>query len=209
MSIVEAIAPGEVHIWRVDLSQWSGSGAALDGEERARAARFRWEESRQRWVAGHEALRYILARYTGVPAASLRFTRGEHGKPYLVGSPVCFNMSDSRDLALYAITLEAEIGVDVERVRAIDGVGISRRFLPESEAAAVRDDPASFFRHWTRREAYLKCIGVGLRRINAPIEPGYFVADLDPAPGYAGAAVWDGAERRLVIRDFTEAQTIR
>jgi len=122
---------------------------------------------------------------------------------------VRFNMTDSGELALYAVTLDAEIGVDVERVRTIDGIGISRRFLPASEAAAVRDDPASFFRVWTRREAYLKCIGVGLRRINAAIEPGYSVADLEPAPGYAGAAVWEGSERRIVVRDLQADQTTR
>jgi len=197
-----AIDPGEVHIWRVDLNRWSGDGAELDAAERDRAARFRWEEVRRRWTAGRAALRRLLERYTGVPAAELRFARGEHGKPYLAGSSVRFNMTDSGDLALYAVTLDAEIGVDVERVRAIDGASISRRFLPESEAAAVRADPASFFRIWTRREAYLKCIGVGLRRIDLPIETGYWIADLEPASGYAGAAVWEGAERRLVVRDF-------
>ena len=77
-----------------------------------------------------------------------------------------------------------------------------RRFLPEAEAAAVDDDPASFFRIWTRREAYLKCIGVGLRRLDLPIEPGFSVADLEPLPGYAGAAVWQGEERSIVVRDF-------
>jgi 4'-phosphopantetheinyl transferase len=198
-----------VHIWRVDLSRWSGDGAELDSEERARAARFRWEDARRRWAAGHGALRRILEGYTGVPAAEIRFARGEHGKPYLAGSPVRFNMSDSGDLALYAVTLDVEIGVDVERVRDMDGVGISRRFLPEAEAVAVRDDPTSFIRVWTRREAYLKCIGVGLRRIGASIEPGYSIVDLDPAPDYAGAAVWEGAERSVVVRDFTADQTIR
>ena len=196
------IAPGEVHIWRVDLSQWGDFGAELDAGERARAARFRWEDARRRWAVGHSALRRILARYTGVPAAELSFARGEHGKPYLAGSPVSFNMSDSGDLALYAVTLRAQIGVDVERQREIDGVGISRRFLPESEAATVARDPASFFRVWTRREAYLKCVGVGLRRINLPIVPGYSFADLEPGAGYAAAAVWEGAGRQLVVRDF-------
>jgi 4'-phosphopantetheinyl transferase len=204
-----SISPGEVHIWRVDLGLWSGVLAELSAEERARAARFRWEDVRRRWAAGRAALRLILERYTGTPAAELLFARGEYGKPYLAGSPVRFNMTDSGDLALYAVALDAEIGVDIERVRPIDGVGISRRFLPAPEAAAVRDDPASFFRIWTRREAYLKCIGVGLRRIDAPIEPGYSIADLEPAAGYAGAAVWQGAGRRLVVRDFQTDQATR
>ena len=204
-----AIEPCEVHVWRVDLSGWSGPFDELDGEERARVARFRWEEARRRWAASHAILRRILEGYTAVPAAALSFSRGEFGKPYLAGSPVHFNMSDSGDRALYAVTLYAEIGVDVERVREIDGAGISRRFLPASEAAAVRDDPAAFFHVWTRREAYLKCIGVGLRRINAAVEQGYSFADVEAAAGYAGAVVWEGAARRVVVRDFPEDQKTR
>jgi len=196
---------GVVHIWRVDLGTWSGSGDELDAAERARAARFRFPDIQRRWIAGRAVLRQLLERYTGVPAGELCFARGEFGKPYLAGSRVYFNMSDSRDVALYAVTLDAEIGVDVERIRDIEGATIARRFLPESEAAAVDDDPASFFRIWTRREAYLKCIGVGLRRLDLPIEAGFSVADLDPAPGYAGAAVWQGAERSIVVRDFDAA----
>jgi 4'-phosphopantetheinyl transferase len=193
---------GVVHIWRVDLGTWSGSGDELDAAERARASRFRFPDIQRRWIAGRAALRQLLERYTGVPAAELCFARGEYGKPYLAGSRVFFNMSDSRDVALYAVTLDAEIGVDVERIRDIEGATIARRFLPEAEAAAVRDDPESFFRVWTRREAYLKCIGVGLRRLDLPIAPGFAIADLEHAPGYAGAAVWEGAPRTIVIRDF-------
>jgi 4'-phosphopantetheinyl transferase len=203
------LPPGEVHIWRADLSGWSGSGDELDAAERDRAARFRFPDVQRRWVAGRAALRRLLERYTGVPAAALRFTRGEHGKPYLAGSRVYFNMSDSGDVALYAVTLDAEIGVDVERVRDIDGASIARRFLPEPEAAVVLADPDSFFRIWTRREAYLKCIGVGLRRLDLPIEPGFSIVHLDPAPGYAGAAVWAGAERSIVVRDFVDDQPMR
>jgi len=193
---------GVVHIWRVDLSARDASGNELDPAERARAKRFRFPDIQRRWIAGRAALRQLLERYTGIPAAEMRFARGEFGKPYLAGSRIYFNMSDSRDVGLYAVTLDAEIGVDVERIRDIEGATIARRFLPESEAAVVRDDPASFFRVWTRREAYLKCIGVGLRRLDLPIAPGFSIADLEPLPGYAAAAVWQGADRSLVVRDF-------
>lgn len=195
------IAAGEVHVWSVGLDGSGESGTELDDAERARAARFRVESARLRYVAGHTALRRILARYTGVPAGALRFAQGEHGKPCLPGSPLRFNMSDSGERALYAVTLGTEVGVDVERIRPMEGAAaIAARFLPEAEAGAVRLDPLSFFRVWTRREAYLKCIGVGLRRIGEAIPAGYFIADLEPAPGYVGAVVWEGGERRIVMR---------
>jgi 4'-phosphopantetheinyl transferase len=159
------------------------------------------EDARRRYVAGHAALRRILARYTGIPADSLPFAKGEHGKPYLPGSRLRFNMSDSGTVALYAVTLDTEVGVDVERIREMDAAAsIAARFLPAAEAEAVRADPMSFFRVWTRREAYLKCIGVGLRKIGEAIPAGYFVADLEPAAGYAGAVVWAGGAQRIVMQ---------
>lgn len=196
------LEPDEIHLWRLDLGRWNGTGAELTPEERERAARFRFPDLQRRWTAGRAELRRLLDRYTGIPAADLRFAYGEHGKPYLAGSRVRFNMTDSGDLVFYAVTLDAEIGVDVERFREIDGAGIARRYLPADEAAAVLDDPACFFRVWTRREAYLKCLGIGLRRIDTPFAAGYSIADFEPAPGYAGAAVWEGPGRRLSIRDL-------
>jgi 4'-phosphopantetheinyl transferase len=135
----------------------------------------------------------------------VRFERGEHGKPYLPGSGLHFNMSDSGDVALYAVALDMEVGVDVERIRDIDTRAIASRFLPAAEAGAVSTDPADFFRIWTRREAYLKCIGIGLGAIGEEIPSvGWFIADLDPAPGYAGAVAIQGAGARVVVRDYSE-----
>jgi 4'-phosphopantetheinyl transferase len=132
----------------------------------------------------------------------LRFERGEHGKPYLPACGLRFNMSDSGDLALYAVALDVEVGVDIEQVRAIDGHAIARRYLPAPEAAAVSADPGVFFRVWTRREAYLKCIGIGLRGIRDEIPPGVFVADLEPGPGYAAAVVAEAPGARVLVRDY-------
>jgi 4'-phosphopantetheinyl transferase len=204
------IAPNEVHIWPVEMGLITDAGDELDAREKARAERFRFDHHRRRYVAGHAAFRRILAQYIGVPAAQLSFAYGEHGKPYLPGSRLQFNMSDSGELALVGVTLDAEIGVDIERIRPFDSaVALAERFLPEADAIEVRKNPASFFRFWTRHEAWLKCTGVGLRGIRTSLPDGHFVADLDVMPGYAAAAVWRGGERRVVIVDRERLQTIR
>jgi 4'-phosphopantetheinyl transferase len=177
------IGPGEIHIWRAPLDRVD-SVETLDDLERERAARFRFEEHRKRFIAAHVALRRILSRYH----QPVRFATGEFGKPHLIDSPVRFSMSHSGDLGLYAVALETEVGIDVERVsERADAVSLALRFFPPEEAAAVAADPACFLRIWTRREAYLKALGIGIRGIRSPIPAGFFVADLDAGPGYAAA----------------------
>ncbi|MGD0012875.1 MAG: 4'-phosphopantetheinyl transferase superfamily protein [Bryobacteraceae bacterium] len=186
-----SLAGDEVHVWRAELERADVAGE-LDSDELARTARFLSETARRRFTAAHGVLRRILARYTGIAAAALRFERTEFGKPYLAGTPVHFNLAHSGVLALYAVA-RAEVGVDLEQVRpGVDVMGIARRFLPEPECLELRalegeEQRQAFFRLWTRREAYLKARGIGIRGLGEPIAPGFFLADLEPGPGYLGA----------------------
>lgn len=78
------LAPGEVHVWWIALGEVAAEAlAVLTSEELARAARFRREPDRDRWMAARAALRHILAGYTGLVAAELVFRQGRSGKPEL------------------------------------------------------------------------------------------------------------------------------
>jgi 4'-phosphopantetheinyl transferase len=201
-----SLAGDEIHVWRADLER-AGVAADLDSDELARAARFLSETARRRFTAAHGVLRRILSRYTGIAAAALRFERTEFGKPYLLGTPVHFNLAHSGTLALYAVA-RAEVGVDLEQVRPeVDVLGIARRFLPEPEVLELRalageEQRRAFFRLWTRREAYLKARGVGIRGLGEPIAPGFFLADLAPGPGYLGAVACARAGGRVRAWQF-------
>jgi hypothetical protein len=91
------------------------------------------------------------------------------GKPRLPGTgEIRFNLSHSGGLALVAVTWGCEIGVDVETEEpGRDLVALAKRALPPESAAAVREAPPSersacFYAAWTRHEARLKCLGLGL-----------------------------------------------
>ena len=91
------------------------------------------------------------------------------GKPRLV-SPgrLEFNLSHSGDHALLAVSRERPVGVDIEVVRPIrERDSIVSRYFTDAERISfdavpppLRDD--HFFRLWTRKEAFLKALGVGL-----------------------------------------------
>ncbi len=81
-----------------------------------------------------------------------------------------FNVAHSHALALYAVTRNRKIGIDLERVRPIlEAEHIAERIFSPRENAVFRAIPPSqrqraFFHGWTRKEAYLKACGDGLAR---------------------------------------------
>ena len=122
---VGAPAEGEVHVWRVGLDPPGEVVAELRGllaaDEVARAERFHFEQHRRRYTVGRGALRRLLGGYLGIPPDAVRFAYGEREKPRLAeqgaGLPLQFNLSNSSELALVAVTVGPEVGVDLEAVR--------------------------------------------------------------------------------------------
>lgn len=165
------------HLWLFSLDQpaWPVEAieGCLDDVERARAARFHFEIHRRRFITGRGQLRLLLSGYTGIPAGRLRFDYGTQGKPRLArgqpdACPVEFNLSHTEGIAMLGIDREAEIGVDVEMVRAMEDAGsIARDNFSASEVAVWESLPQSdrsdgFFACWTRKEAVVKALGGGL-----------------------------------------------
>ncbi|WP_225849652.1 4'-phosphopantetheinyl transferase superfamily protein [Streptomyces sp. HPF1205] len=227
------VRPGELHVWLLPRA-WTHTDPAplpvgeLDEDERGRAAGLLRTGDRVRYLSAHVALRRLLSAYTGVPPGSLRLGRdrcpccgGPHGRPVLLDAsrqPVPglpqFSLSHSHQVAVVAVA-RAAVGVDVRRVPSARTV---RLCLPDlhpaerSELAAVpgRHRPVAFTRLWTRKEAYLKGLGTGLRRdpaadyLGARGEarpPGWSVADVPgPAGHLAAAAVRDREHRGTLVR---------
>jgi 4'-phosphopantetheinyl transferase len=186
-----------IDVWRVALDD----PAVLPPtpEEAARAARFVTEELSRRYLAAHAALRAVLSRYSGAP---LEFATAEKGKPYLAGIPdLYFNLSHSNDRALIAVSRTSEVGVDIERVRAIPGLAeIAERYFPPGDEAPAGE--VEFFRRWTQIEAVLKASGLGLYGAGAPLDERWWVREIDAGPGYAAAVAGDGPEVMIQIHDF-------
>jgi 4'-phosphopantetheinyl transferase len=203
-----ALDADSVHVWRIALAvpdaEQAERAAELTPDERARAARFHFERDRQRWTAARGAVRAVLAGYAGVPAASLAFRVGPHGKPALDGPAarggLDFNVSHSGDLALCAVTRARPVGVDVEAVRPDFATGeVARRFFAPAEVAALGALPPgerveAFFACWTRKEAYIKArgtgIALGLDRFEVSLAPGGAAALLATQDEPAAAARW-------------------
>jgi 4'-phosphopantetheinyl transferase len=192
------MTPDEIHVWRVPLD---GAEMPLPTPgESARAARFRTEDLQRRYLRSHAALRTILADHTD---ARLDFAVSGTGKPFLPGAPhVKFNLSHSREMALVAVTLEVEVGVDIEWIRPMpDYRDIAERFFPPSEAPQVTDE-ADFFRRWTRLEAVVKACGTGVYGLAVVPDGEWTIEELDAPTGYSAAVAAPRAGMRVTMHDF-------
>jgi len=166
----------EVHLWRADLGlalpRLDALESIVSDDERARADRFHAPQDSERFLAGRAILRIILGRYAGESPESLRFRYGVYGKPALfreeAASPLRFNVSHSGPMAVYAVALQHEIGVDVEHIQEdVARQQVAEYFFARREAATLRSLPRAlqtraFYACWTRKEAYVKARGAGL-----------------------------------------------
>lgn len=177
--------------------------------EQARAERFIFPKDRTHFVVARGLLRVLLGRYLQRYPQHLYFDYGPHGKPELApdtgDGSLHFNVSHSHGLALYAITRQRDIGVDVEHVRpGFAEEHIAERFFSPREVAVLRALPVAlqstaFFACWTRKEAFIKARGDGL---SLPLDQ----FDVAFAPGKPAALLytaWDSHEAaRWTLRDL-------
>jgi 4'-phosphopantetheinyl transferase len=232
---VPPLGPKAVHVWwtRLDVTpkQLASLTPLLAADERMRADRFQFVRDRDRFVAGRARLRELLGGYLGVAPASICLGYGANGKPALAlqepnaASALHFNLAHAGTLAVYTFAREHALGVDVEQIRPLpDAERIAMRyFAPEEREAlhvtAPEKRAAAFFRGWTRKEAYLKACGDGLRApldqfvVSLAVEPAagllsiggdrveaahWRLASWEPAPGYVAALTLRCRACRLV-----------
>lgn len=227
-----------VHVWPVSIEASNDVveryRTLLSPDETARAARLKFEHLQQSFILARGALRILLGQYLKLEPGHLVFTYGSKGKPALPGR-LRFNASHSGALALFAFTMDCELGVDVEAVRGTpDFEDVAKRFFCAEETADLMSLPIDqrdrgFFLCWTRKEAYIKATGEGLsasldafRVTLRPGEPARMIHcggdpneaqawtlhDLNPGAGYAAAVAYREAPRPLHTFPFVNPKQL-
>ncbi|MEO5355203.1 MAG: 4'-phosphopantetheinyl transferase superfamily protein [Magnetococcus sp. XQGC-1] len=214
------LALQEIHLWQRPLRLGANEGerlhALLSLDEQQRAQRLHLEQDRRAFVAVRGTLRLLLGHYGQQPPARLRFRYSQEGKPFLEGEgpSLAFNVTHSGEWALFAISREGDVGIDLEQVRPITPercLRLARRFFSSREADALEALPvgtihAAFFACWTRKEAYIKCRGGTLAHLLAQC-----VVNVDPdQPASLLASPWQGdAQGHCQLHDLPAATGYR
>lgn len=223
-----------VEVWTINLdvpgSQLDDATRTLAPDELERAASYRNDTARRRYILSHAALRQILATHLKQPAPGITLHTGSSGKPSLAApnsSRLQFNLTHSGTLALVAVSQNAQVGIDVETLRPMrDAVAIAKRFFSPREAAALEQleasaQSAAFLSLWTRKEALVKATGQGIADALARFEVSWDAkavlhsidGDTDqaaqwslhsftPAPGYVAAVAVHAPHMQSTLREF-------
>jgi 4'-phosphopantetheinyl transferase len=215
-------------------SEQSYFESILAKDEIDRANRFHFRKDRQRFVAGRGVLRMLLSSYVGVSSGEILFRYGSHGKPRLSQQDgragIQFNLAHSNGTAIYAITRDRPVGVDIESIQADFPVeDVARNFFSVAELAALQALPhtsrtEAFFKCWTRKEAFVKALGDGLscplRDFDVSLMPGeparllnvgwapeeasrWCIKDINAVPGFSAAMVFSGSQCQMHVSQWS------
>lgn len=176
-------------LFLIDLSVpiRTSDSQVLSANESQRSQTFRNSHDRWHYANAHIGLRKILSNITGRPASSLEFSEGEFGKPRLADiDNLKFNMAHSNGWAIVAVCrnserdLIPEVGVDIEKIGHFDNQdSLIREICTEVERKDISLLPnscltQSLFVLWTRKEACLKALGIGLQLEPKSFHVGHF-----------------------------------
>jgi 4'-phosphopantetheinyl transferase len=222
----------QIHIWYCALHQEASRCSeliqTLSLDELIRAEKFHFDRDRKNFIVCRGVLRETLGHYLGVEPDQIQFCYGKFGKPALVDTSdmprIRFNLSHSKNLAVYAFTRDREIGVDIEHTHHIPEMDqIAEQFFSARENAVFCALPPhkkkeGFFNCWTRKEAFIKAIGGGLsvplNKFDVSLAPGeparllkiegdsqaasrWTINELQSPSGFAAAVTVEGRSWRL------------
>ncbi len=171
------VASAKVWWWLIAPTVDDADLALLDEAELLRLSRMRSPSKAGEFVGSRAAVRRILSELLGTAPELISLGRrpcpgcGDlgHGPP-MVSHPhsqLWISLSHTSGFGAFAVA-DTPVGVDVERLRRAPVDDLAPVALSPAEAAHVRTLPdglereRAFLSCWTRKEAVLKAVGVGL-----------------------------------------------
>lgn len=151
----------------------------LSDTRRQKAEALKKAEDRVRSLCAGLALDACL-RTVGLREREVTVATNEHGKPFLADHPEWhFSLSHSGDWAVCALD-DAPIGVDLERHRPLDTKRLAERYLGVIDPLTRGE----FFSLWTKKESYLKAVGIGLSGLHTEPDNSWHFKEY-PLEGYS------------------------
>lgn len=142
----------------------------LSPVERERAEKIRNLDLRLSYLQAKFAFRTILAAHLNVPPKDLQVTISRFGKPRLPAHGIEVSQSHSHDWSAVAVSAMSMVGIDVEHWRPLANCRqLACHIMTDQEARIFEELPQElrarkFLELWTKKEAVLKCAGLGLRQ---------------------------------------------
>ncbi|WP_460450049.1 4'-phosphopantetheinyl transferase family protein [Alsobacter sp. SYSU BS001988] len=163
----EPLVEGRVLVLISEIARWAAGAERLAPEERIRAEAISHPATARAFVAGRALARTCMARLLGLAPGKIPIAIDERSKPTLaLPTRLRFNLSHSDEHVALALTLGAEVGVDLEPTAPPDRDAVAEVVMTPAELEAFLAIPpdgrdAAFLKLWTRKEAVMKAGGTG------------------------------------------------
>lgn len=166
-----SLNPEWIDAWFFDLNRVAISKhwlELLSKTEKIRAAGYKFELDRTRFIAHRCILRNLLGKYLNQSPEEVGLYTSSEGKLENADNKIGFSLSHSGDQVAYVLGKQKYLGIDIEQVKPIDHLTeIADRFFSPSEKSAMNkstgvDQLQTFYHIWTQKEAFVKAIGKGL-----------------------------------------------
>lgn len=198
-----------IDIWRIPLSRQLRPRFNLDAPH---------EQSARNTIQA--TLRFLIASYLNIDEREIEIRKNFYGKPELprqfMDHQLQLNLSHSKNMLVMAFARNRRVGIDIEYQQPNSNIKkIVNRFFSEKEKTEFNSIPRhqqlqAFYNGWTRKEAYVKAIGLGLyyplHNFDVTLSPDlpaqllsvegnpeeakqWYLSSFSPAYGYSGALV--------------------
>jgi 4'-phosphopantetheinyl transferase len=158
-------------IWRIHIPDFlekiEENKYLIKPDEQSKSEAFAHEDDRNRFLLGKIYLRKLLAKYLKISSQDIEFDFLEFNKPILSAFPnMNFNISHSGDYIVLGFANRRSVGVDIELIESkLDLYNLIYSTMSSVEVSSILNSEsprAIFYKHWTRKEALLKSVGIGL-----------------------------------------------
>lgn len=154
------LADNQVNLYLINSATQIDEIEHLSADEVEVANQYRVEWKYHQFRRAKATLRKILGTYMDCDPSQIEFIRNRYGKPS-VEYPIEFNLSHSKDNSIIAISQQI-IGVDIEKTtRDMEISSFAQAHYHPHEIAQIHSKN-DFYKIFTRKEAILKAIGIGL-----------------------------------------------
>ena len=102
------------------------------------------------------------AEWMWIDTKELTLERSQNGKPFFGDSNLAFSLTHSKGYIAAALSDEGEVGIDIEASEygGEKAQRLAQRYFCDVEKEEFARAPESFLRIWTKKEAYVKLLGI-------------------------------------------------
>lgn len=138
----------------------------LNREELYRYKSFSDVLRKRQYLFSRFILKNKLFEVTSKNADDIHFEIGPHGKPFIPGNRIYFNLSHSENYVGYVIS-KKEVGLDIQVQREFSNLdGLMKKVCHPNEIeflSKANHKESEFLKIWNLKEAYSKCTGQGIQ----------------------------------------------